>query len=116
MAQQENGPRVSVEKGLPGINVRVSQSYNSGNDYWRGMVTIAYQQEDLMDIEGSVKDGKNGLWFAPPSRSYEDRSGNTKYKNLVWLHDRSLAGAMVEAVKAFVQGDDAPVDDDDLPL
>ena len=114
MAQQENGPRIKVEKGLPGINVRVTQSYRSGDDYWRGMVTIAYQDDDVMDLEGSVKDGKNGLWFAPPSRSYE-ANGQTKYKNLVWLHDRSLAGAMVECVKAFVGGD-APVDDEDVPF
>ena len=116
MAQQENGPKVKVEKGLPGINVRVTQSYRAGDDVWRGMVTIAFQDTDMLDIEGSVKEGKNGKWFAPPSRSYEDRSGNTKWKNLVWFNDASLAAACTEAVMRFVNDDAAPVDDDDIPL
>lgn len=112
---QEDGPRVNVEKGLPGINVRVTSSYRSGDDPWRGMVTIAYQQDDLMDIEGSLKDGRNGRWFAPPSREYEV-NGQKKWKNLVWLHDKNLAGAISEAVEKFLSPGDAPVDDDDLPI
>lgn len=114
--QQEDGPRIQVERGLPGINVRVTQSYRSGDDVWRGMITIAYQQDDLMDIEGSLKDGRNGKWFAPPSRSYEDRAGNTKWKNLVWLHDRNLSGAIAEAIVRHIGGSAPVSDDDDIPL
>ena len=111
-----NTPRVKVESGLPGMNVRVIQSYNAGNDNWRGKVCIAYQQEDLIELEGSVKDGRNGLWFAPASRDYEDRNGQTKYVNTYWFNSKHLAATCLEAVEKFLGGGEAPVDDDDLPI
>lgn len=111
MAQVE-GPKVTCAKDPMGWEVRVTSSYRVGDqssDKWRGMVTISFMENDILDIEGSLKDGQNGLWFAPPSRSYEDGQGNTKWKNLVWFHSKNLAATCVQAVQEFL-------DDDDLPM
>jgi len=108
-------PRIKVESGLPGINVRVIQSYKAGKDTWRGKIAIAYQDDDLIELEGSVKQGREGDWFAPASREYENAQGQTKYVNTYWFNSKNLAATCKEAVMAFV-GNDAPIDDDDLPI
>ena len=112
MAQVE-GPKVEV--GNSGLNVRVTSSYRSGDDDFRGMVTIALGDSDLIEVEGNLKDGKDGKWFAPPSRSYEDNNGNTKWKNLVWFSSRRLSNACAEAVEAYIEKG-SRVDDSDIPL
>jgi hypothetical protein len=108
-------PLVKVEKGFPGLGVRVIQSYRAGNDTWRGKVMLSIAGEDFIELEGSVKDGRNGPWFAPASRSYEDQQGNTKYLNTYWFESAALGAAALQAVQSFLNND-APVDDDDIPL
>ena len=110
---QVKGPKVQV--GQSDLHVAVTSEYRSGDDFFRGMVTLYLGDTSLLDIEGAVKNGRDGRWVAPPSRQYEDNSGNTKWKNLVWFNSKQLAAACVEAVEKFAGGD-APVDDDDIPL
>ena len=55
-----------------------------------GYATIKIYIGDIpmMILEGfSVREGANGLWLAPPQRSYE-QNGETKYQKLVYLWPR----------------------------
>jgi hypothetical protein len=97
------GPEIKVVNGYG--SVAVQRAYGGSvkpPTVWRGMVTIFFGGEPKFDIEVSLLDGREGRYIGWPSRSY-DSGGQTKYKNMVWSHDRNLNAATVQCIEAFLQ-------------
>ena len=102
--QPQYGPRVDVENGVG--SVAVLRAYGGASRapvLWRGMVTIFYGTDAKFDIEVSLLESKDGsgTYVGWPQRAY-DANGTTKYKNVVWCHDRALAAATAQAIEAFM--------------
>lgn len=95
------GPLIDVDH-LVGLAVAVKQSYpkgKSGSRLWAGMITVFYMGKPLFDIEGTLLDGREGPWFSWAQRAYE-KDGQTKYKSVVWCHDKSMSATAAQAVQA----------------
>ena len=53
--------------------------------------TVAFQKLELNDCK--LVQGKDGLFFSPPSRKYE-KDGQTKYVNFFWISNETLRKAI----------------------
>jgi hypothetical protein len=65
---------------------------------WRGMLTLFYKGQPLMDVEIQVVDSQRGRFASLPQRAYADPSGVTRYKRLMWLYSAEMRDVMLEAV------------------
>jgi len=115
------GPRVAVANGAPGIEWAVARTY-AGNlrspVLWRGMLTMFFMNAPFIDMEATLLESKDGSgsYVAWAQRSYKDNNGNDKYKNVVWVHDRNVAGAAADAVMQSMNPTVAKQGDDFDPL
>jgi len=112
------GPKVDVGS-IPGLSVAVRQTYGGQPKkpvMWRGMVTFFWQGQEMMDVECTLLESKQGgdPFPAWPQRQYEDNSGNTKYKSLLWMHSKGMNAATGEAIR--MELGDSSLEDDDVPI
>jgi len=102
------GPRVAVANGAPGIEWAVVRTYKAqakGSRVWSGMLTMFFMGKPFMDIECALMQSNQrdeGSFVSWPQRGYPDVNGQTKYMNVVWMHDRNVAGAAAEAVRQAI--------------
>ena len=112
------GPKVQVKDS--DLEVAVSRTY--GGDFrspvmWRGKVTIFYKNSELLEIEATMLESKQGdePYVVPPQRAYEDQGGQKKYANIAYFNARPLSEAMALAVRQEMGDSSAeeepPVDD-----
>jgi len=104
MPDTQYGPMVKASQAF---DVAVNRSY--GGDFnppviWRGSITIFMTGSPLFDIEATLLESKQGgdPYVSWPQRQYKAPNGDTKYKNMVWCHDRDIASAAAEAVKRAI--------------
>ena len=118
------GPWVAVSNDMPGFECAVLQTYRGEPRppvLWRGKVCVRFMGTDLFDMEAALLQSKDDgkPYIAMPERSYES-NGETKYLKQVYIHRKELLGALSECVRMELGDssteDDAPVDDDDIPL
>ena len=69
--------------------------------------TAAFKALELNDCR--LIEGRDGLFFAPPSRQYENRDGETKYANYFYVTDDRLKGDIeAEAIAVYEKMADRP--------
>ena len=109
--QVDYGPIIPSEKVM-GVSVAVQRAYGGTVKdpvLWRGMITIFFAREPWFDVEVSLVQTRDGTKYVGwPQRAYKDASGQTKYKNVFWMHNRSIAATAVQAIEAYMSNDDMP--------
>ena len=56
---------------------------------------------DIVEVNFTVKEGKNGLFVSLPSHSFDDSEGNKKYANDVKLNKENYAELQKVVLAAF---------------
>lgn len=106
MAWGNDGPSYGpkVEVAASDIEVAVSRTYRGefrSPVMWRGKLTLFYKGSELLEIEGTLLESKQGgdPYVVPPQRAYEDQSGQTKYSNIAYFNAKPLQEALAQAVR-----------------
>lgn len=107
----------------PKISAKIDRLYDNPDNVIKASASVFIA--DAVAIHGlRVMDSSKGLFVGMPTRSYEDRNGNTKYSDIAHPITAEARNAISDSVlKAYEQAlaenqteDFEETDDEDLPF